>query len=235
MAPPDCKTAGTGESPSECLSKRGVKMNQTELLSSVRKGFEAAQVVATTRLESLEGDAKRVVTDLFEKGRNSQRQLTERIQRIADSETVRNSVRPVEDAFRKVPVSELRTKVEKAIDDLARRFGHLQANTRDALETASREQLQVLARELRRIAERLAELAGETSSSDTEGASVETTPDAPVTAAPVADAAVEVAAVEAAVPGTADEAAPVEVADAPSAEATQSDDDADTGKAAIAG
>lgn len=136
-------------------------MNQAELLGSVRKGIEAAQAVATTRLETLEGDARKVLSGLVEKGRDSQRNLTQRIQRIAESEAIRNSVRPVENVFRRVPVSELRDLVEKRVDELSRRFEGLRTNTRGLLVTASREQLEVLVRELRRIADRLASFTAE--------------------------------------------------------------------------
>lgn len=131
-------------------------MSQTELLDSVRKGIEAAQNVAANRLTGIEDDARKVVSELVEKGRHGQRNLSQRLQRLAENEALRNRVRPVEDALKKLPLNELRAVVEKAVEDLGRRVGELQHTTRGFVEGASREQLLLVVRELRRVADLLA-------------------------------------------------------------------------------
>lgn len=136
-------------------------MSQTELIDTVRKTFEAAQAVAATRLEGLEGDARKVVSELVEKGRHSQRNIAERLQRLAESQLLRQRVRPVEDALKKLPITDLRSTVEKAVDDLSKRVSELQNNTREFVEGASREQLLVVIRELRRVADLLSGLVEE--------------------------------------------------------------------------
>lgn len=134
-------------------------MEQAEFMSSVRRGFTAAQAVATARLESLNGDARRVFDDLVERGKTSQRDITERLQRIARAEAVQEKMRPVEEAFRKVQVAEYRARLESLTRELTRRLSELQQSARGLVETASREQLHTAALELRRVADLLETLS----------------------------------------------------------------------------
>lgn len=105
---------------------------QKELFKNVRAGLEAAQQKATARLETLNGDARRALEGLITRGRESQRELSEKLQQVARPEQIEEKLRPVADR-----VTAARTRVI------------------DLASTKARGQAAVLASELRRWATRL--------------------------------------------------------------------------------
>jgi hypothetical protein len=56
--------------------------DQTDFLKTVRVGLSTVQTVATRRLEALDGNARKALGDLVEKGRDSQKELLERLGRL---------------------------------------------------------------------------------------------------------------------------------------------------------
>jgi DNA-binding Lrp family transcriptional regulator len=58
---------------------------QTDFLKTVREGLTSVQTVAARRLEALEGDARKALGELVEKGRDSQKELAERLGRLTAS------------------------------------------------------------------------------------------------------------------------------------------------------
>lgn len=106
---------------------------QTDFLKTVREGLSAVQTVATRRLEALEGDARKVLGDFVEKGRDSQKELIERLSRLtANGSSLEGVVQSLKDAGGKAVAF---------------------------VDTAGREQAVTLAGELRRIAELLEKVA----------------------------------------------------------------------------
>jgi hypothetical protein len=106
---------------------------QTDFLKTVREGLSAVQTVATRRFEALEGDARKVLGDFVEKGRDSQKELIERLSRLtANGSSLEGVVQSLKDAGGKAVAF---------------------------VDTAGREQAVTLAGELRRIAELLEKVA----------------------------------------------------------------------------
>ncbi|MFM2152203.1 MAG: hypothetical protein RL199_638 [Pseudomonadota bacterium] len=107
--------------------------DQTDFLKTVREGLNTVQTVAVRRLEALEGDARKALGDLVEKGRDSQKELLERLGKL----TANGS--PLEGV-----VQSLRGAGGKAVA---------------FVDSTGREQAVSLAGELRRIADLLEKVA----------------------------------------------------------------------------
>ncbi len=58
--------------------------SQQQLVKTVLGGLDAAQSQASARLGDLEGDARRVFSELVEKGRASQRDVESRLNRVRE-------------------------------------------------------------------------------------------------------------------------------------------------------
>ncbi len=129
---------------------------QVEFFKSVREGFSAVQAKATHRFEALEGDARKALNELVEKGRVSQKDLRDRLGRLAKSPVVQEKVMPAaEEALRKVTHAEYR----QTIDELAKKVRETREKARTFVDSTSREQAIALAGELRKFADRLEKLA----------------------------------------------------------------------------
>lgn len=141
---------------------------QVEFFKSVREGFSAVQAKATQRIEALEGDAKKALNELVEKGRLSQKDLIERLGRIAK---VQDKVKPAaEEAWRKVSSAEYK----QTLEELTRKVKETREKARTFVDSTSREQAAALAGELRRFAERLDKLAKKAESEPSEAEPVPT-------------------------------------------------------------
>lgn len=110
-------------------------MQQAEFLKSFKDSFSSAQQKATARFETLSGDARKLFDDLVERGRTSQKDLTERLQKLTGAEYA------------------------SRLEELSRRVKELQTKAVEFVDAASREQASTLATELRRLADRLEALA----------------------------------------------------------------------------
>jgi hypothetical protein len=122
---------------------------QTEFFKTVREGITSAQAKATQRFEALEGDARKALDGLVEKGKASQKDIVERLGKLAQAEVIQQKVKPAaEEAFKKVASAEYK----QTLDELAKK-------ARTFVDTTSREQAGVIAGELRKFADRLEKLA----------------------------------------------------------------------------
>lgn len=109
--------------------------DQAEFLRTVKESLSSAQAKASARFETISGDARRLFDDLVERGRVSQKDLSERFQKLTDSEA--------------------RGRVE----ELSKRVRELQTKAMEFVDAASREQAAALAAELRKLVDRLETLA----------------------------------------------------------------------------
>ncbi len=108
---------------------------QAEFLKSVKDSFSSAQAKASARIETLSGDARKLFDDLVERGRVSQKDISERFQHLTGAET------------------------GGRIEELSKRVRELQTKAVEFVDSASRDQAGVLAAELRKLADRLETLA----------------------------------------------------------------------------
>jgi polyhydroxyalkanoate synthesis regulator phasin len=120
---------------------------QAEFLKSVKDSFSSAQAKATARIETLSGDARKLFDDLVERGRVSQKDLSEKFQKLTGAET------------------------RGRIEELSRRVRELQTKAVEFVDSASRDQAGALAAELRKLADRLETLARKDDSVAHDGAS----------------------------------------------------------------
>jgi len=67
---------------------------QAEFLKSVRDNLNTVQAKATARIESLNGSARKMISDVVEKGKHSQKDLSERLSKIAPSDLIQQKVKP---------------------------------------------------------------------------------------------------------------------------------------------
>src|SRR4051812_27424400 len=78
------QTAGsTTDGRCPALTPERIMTQQTEFLKNVRETFTKAQTNAAQRLGALEGDARKVIGGLVEKGRASQKDLSEKLSKLA--------------------------------------------------------------------------------------------------------------------------------------------------------
>lgn len=110
-------------------------MQQAEFIKNVKDSFSSAQQKATARFEELSGDARKLFDDLVERGRTSQKDLTERLQKLTGAEYA------------------------SRVEEISKRVRELQTKAVEFVDSASREQAATLAAELRRLADRLESLA----------------------------------------------------------------------------
>lgn len=103
---------------------------QTEFFRTVRETVTAAQAKATARIDAIEGDARKALTGLVEKGKESQKDLTALLDK-------------------KMP--EYRARVE----EIGKRVKDAQTRAVGFVDETSRGQAAAIAGELRRIADRL--------------------------------------------------------------------------------
>lgn len=135
---------------------------QSEFIKNVREGVVSVQEKATARLESLNGDARRRLEGLVERGRESQRDLADRLQKLAQSPVIQERVRPAaEGALRRVAGEDYKARVEKIGDEVTRRVKTLQEQASRFAGEAAKERVNVLAGGLRRIAGRLSKASEE--------------------------------------------------------------------------
>lgn len=105
---------------------------QTEFLKNVRERFTGVQSKATERWGALNQDARKVFDGLVEKGRVSQRDLSERLQKAG--------------------------YVGK-VEELTRRVKEAQGRAASFVDTTSRDSAAAVAENLRKVASRLDQLA----------------------------------------------------------------------------
>jgi TRAP-type C4-dicarboxylate transport system substrate-binding protein len=108
---------------------------QVEFLKNVREQFTGVQTRASARLETLNDDARKVFDGLVEKGRESQRDLAERLENAAI------------DGY-KARVAELTRKVRAA-----------QGRAATYVDVTSRDRAAAVAQNLRKVASRLDQLS----------------------------------------------------------------------------
>jgi hypothetical protein len=103
---------------------------QREFLKGVRERLNGVQTRASSRLETLNHDAKKVFDDLAEKGRESQKDLTSRLQKILPEDLGKKvrevrgrAVSYVDSASREraAAVAENLRRVASRLDHVARR------------------------------------------------------------------------------------------------------------------
>jgi len=135
-------------------------MEQAEFLKTVRKSLTDAQARAAARIETLEGDAKKALGDLVERGRHSQKDIADRLQKIAQSGIIQQKVRPAaEEAFKKVGGLDYRARMDKMGQELGGRVRELQHRAAEYVGASSRQQVLSLAGELRKLGEKMEKLA----------------------------------------------------------------------------
>jgi hypothetical protein len=105
---------------------------QADFLKNVRSRLNEVQSRASARIDTLNEDARKAFEDLVEKGRESQKDISERFQKV-----------------------DYRTRVEK----LTRKVKEAQGRAVSYVDATSREQAAAVAENLRRFASRLDQIA----------------------------------------------------------------------------
>ncbi len=145
-------------------------VEQSEFFKTVREGFSSVQAKASQRFEALEGDARKALNDLVEKGKLSQKDLFDRLGRLTKSPVVQERVKPAEEALRKVFHSEYR----QTLEDLTLKVRETRHKARNFVGATSRDQALALAGELRKFADRLEKLAKKAEAAPAESPAPET-------------------------------------------------------------
>lgn len=146
----------TSEGRQDAANRGATMAEQTEFFKTVREGLTSAQAKATQRFEALEGDARKALTGLVEKGKVSQRDVVERLNRLASSGVINEKVKPAaEEALRRVSA----TEYKQALEELGKKVRETREKAVAFVDTTGREQAGALAVELHRFADRLEKLA----------------------------------------------------------------------------
>jgi uncharacterized membrane protein YheB (UPF0754 family) len=112
---------------------------QAEFLKNVRDNISTVQAKASARIESLNGSARKIISEVVEKGKTSQKDISERLSKIASPEVIQQKVKPVaEEAIKRV--TEASTKAKTYVD------------------TTSREQAAAFAGGLHKMADRIGQI-----------------------------------------------------------------------------
>jgi hypothetical protein len=92
---------------------------QAEFLKNVRENLNAVQAKATARLETLNGTASKAISEIVEKGKAQQKDLSEKLSKFASKEALEQRVKPVAEVAYK-QVSAVREKASAYVNETSR-------------------------------------------------------------------------------------------------------------------